>query len=126
ATMVLCDWRDQIGDTLSLLRQLAEDSHPQVRLQAVRAASFIHDIQAVEAALSALNHPTDPFIEYVLDQTLRQLEPVWHAALRQGRTILPEHPPAMGRLLSRVNDEMLLALPRQEAVHRAILLRGSV
>jgi len=62
----------------------------------------------------------------VLDQTLRQLEPVWHAALKENRAILPDRPAALARLLAQLDDEQLLALPRQEAVHRAILLRGSV
>src|SRR5262249_50082993 len=40
ATRVLCYWRDRVPDVLSLLRGQAQDEHPRVRLEAVRAASF--------------------------------------------------------------------------------------
>ena len=40
ATRVLCYWRDRVPDALELLRKLAADPAPRVRLEAVRAASF--------------------------------------------------------------------------------------
>ena len=40
ATRVLCYWRDRVPDALDLLKTLAADEHPRVRLEAVRAASF--------------------------------------------------------------------------------------
>ena len=40
ATRVLCYWRDRVPDALDLLKKLAADPHPRVRLEAVRAASF--------------------------------------------------------------------------------------
>jgi glucose/arabinose dehydrogenase/lysophospholipase L1-like esterase len=40
ATRVLCYWRDRVASPLVLLKGLANDPHPAVRLEAVRAASF--------------------------------------------------------------------------------------
>src|SRR5690606_180763 len=43
ATRVVCYWRDQLDDPLSLLAKSAVDEHPRVRLEAVRACSFFKD-----------------------------------------------------------------------------------
>ena len=40
ATRVLCYWRDRVANPLALLKVQANDPHPAVRLEAVRAASF--------------------------------------------------------------------------------------
>ena len=50
ATRVLCYWRDRVPDALDLLKKLAADEHPRVRLEAVRAASFFTVPEAVEVA----------------------------------------------------------------------------
>ena len=50
ATRVLCYWRDRVPDALDLLKTLAADEHPRVRLEAVRAASFFTVPEAVEVA----------------------------------------------------------------------------
>ena len=53
ATRVLCYWRDRVSDALDLLKKLAADEHPRVRLEAVRAASFFTVPEAVEVAVIA-------------------------------------------------------------------------
>ena len=47
ATRVLCYWRDRVPDALALLKVQANDEHPAVRLEAVRAASFFRTADAV-------------------------------------------------------------------------------
>jgi len=74
ATRVLCYWRDRIEDPLEVLRVQANDEHPRVRLEAVRAASFFHDPKATEVALETLAHPQDSYLEYTLKETLDTLE----------------------------------------------------
>ena len=51
ATRVLCYWRDRVPDALELLKKLAADPYPRVRLEAVRAASFFTVPEAVEVAV---------------------------------------------------------------------------
>ena len=58
ATRVLCYWRDRVPDALDLLRKLAADPAPRVRLEAVRAASFFTVPEAVEVAAD-LRRPAD-------------------------------------------------------------------
>ena len=74
ATRVLWAWRDRVPDALALLKVQANDEHPRVRLEAVRACSFFPGEQAAEVALESVNHPQDPFLEFVLDETMKTLE----------------------------------------------------
>ena len=74
ATRVLCYWRDRVANPLGRLRTLAEDPHPAVRLEAVRAASFFQTPEAAEVALASLNHPQDRFLSHTLEQTMNTLE----------------------------------------------------
>ena len=75
AARVLCYWRDRVPESLSLFKTLAKDSHPRVRLEAVRAASFYKEEAATDVALAILGQPTDYYLDYTLRETLRQLEP---------------------------------------------------
>jgi hypothetical protein len=74
ATRVAGYWRDELDDPLELLRQQANDEHPRVRLEAVRACSFFRTSAAAEVALEILNHPVDDYLQYTLDETMRQLD----------------------------------------------------
>jgi hypothetical protein len=75
ATRVLCYARDRIANPLALLKVQANDVHPAVRLEAVRAASFFQSAEAALVALESLNHPQDRFLTYVLDQAMKTLDP---------------------------------------------------
>jgi hypothetical protein len=74
ATRVLCYWRDRVQDPLALLKGQANDEHPRVRLEAVRACSFFTTAQAAEVALEVLNHPMDSYLKYTLDETMNTLD----------------------------------------------------
>jgi hypothetical protein len=43
-------------------------------VEAVRALSFLKGDSAIEVALEVLNHDTDKWLEYTLEETMRQLE----------------------------------------------------
>src|SRR5690606_5241263 len=64
ATRVLCYWRDRLPDSLDLLRALAADPHPRVRLEAVRAASFFETAEAIDIPAIAAEHPSDYWTDY--------------------------------------------------------------
>ena len=77
AVRVLCYWRDRVPDVLDLLRARAEDEHPRVRLETVRACSFFRgaDVPAAqEIALLTLLAPQDYYLKYTLDETNRTLD----------------------------------------------------
>ncbi|MCZ6794399.1 MAG: GDSL-type esterase/lipase family protein [Planctomycetota bacterium] len=83
ATRVLSFWLDRVKAPLALLRGRINDPHPRVRLEAVRALSFLdgdgssakgRGDNAIEVALDVLNHDMDHYLQYTLDETMRQLE----------------------------------------------------
>ncbi|MEQ8789037.1 MAG: GDSL-type esterase/lipase family protein [Pirellulaceae bacterium] len=74
ATRVLSYWLDRVDDPLATLESLVKDAHPRVRLEAVRACSFIESPRSMEVALESLNYDMDYFLEYTLDETIRALE----------------------------------------------------
>ena len=83
---MLCYWRDRVDEPLELLRVQANDEHPRVRLETVRALSFFHDPKAQEVALETLAHPQDPYLEYTLKETLDTLERRAKEAASSGST----------------------------------------
>ena len=74
ATRVLSYWRDEVKAPVELLKARINDPHGRVRVEALRACSFLPAEQIQEAALDALNYDTDTYIEYTLDETMRALD----------------------------------------------------
>ncbi len=126
ATRVLCYWRDRVSDPLALLKTQANDDHPRVRLEAVRACSFFNDPKAAEVALEALKYPTDEYLSYTLRETMRQLEPFWKKAIAEGTPIALDNPAGIDYLLQSVNTVELVKLPRTPLVLQALLSRPEI
>jgi hypothetical protein len=76
AARVLCYWRDRVSKPLDLLRELAKDDSPRVRLEVVRSCSFFTTPDARDVALEVLNKPTDAFIDYAMNETMNTLDRV--------------------------------------------------
>ncbi|TWU02829.1 PVC-type heme-binding CxxCH protein [Stieleria varia] len=57
-----------------LIATSISDKHPRVRLEAVRAVSFLSGDEAVEMALGVLEFEMDDYLQYTLDETMRALE----------------------------------------------------
>jgi glucose/arabinose dehydrogenase/azurin len=126
AGRVLCYWRDRVPDALAKFKALADDDNPRVRLEAVRGLSFFRTAEAADAALIVLNHPTDYYLDYVLRETLRQLEQWWRKGLETGQPIAEGNSAGRDYLLSSISTAQLLKLPRSPAVLEAILRRADV
>jgi glucose/arabinose dehydrogenase len=75
AVRVLCYWRDRVPAPLKLLQTAVNDAHPRVRLEAVRALSFFNTQEAIDIATESLIHPSDDYLKYVYDETMKTLEP---------------------------------------------------
>jgi glucose/arabinose dehydrogenase/azurin len=74
ATRVLCYWRDRVANPLALLKIQANDEHPAVRLEAVRAASFFQTAEAGDVATASLGKPQDRFLSYTFLRTMDTLK----------------------------------------------------
>jgi putative heme-binding domain-containing protein len=69
---------------LELLAARIADEHPRVRLEALRALARIPNARAAELALSVLDKPLDPFLDYTLWLTMNDLADPWLAAIKSG------------------------------------------
>jgi azurin len=121
---VLCYWRDRIPNAIDTFKTLADDESPRVRLEAVRAASFFRSVEAADAALIALKHPTDYYLDYTLRETLRQLQPLWRKALETGQPMADGNPNGRAFLLRTIRTPELAKLPRSPMILQAILTRA--
>lgn len=75
-------WHKKVENLEAILQRAVEDTHPQVRLEAVIALRQLNNAAAAKTALDVLDQPMDEFLNFALWQTLRQLEPEWLASLK--------------------------------------------
>ncbi len=120
---VLCYQRDRVPQPLELLHVAAQDKHPRVRLEAVRAASFFNGKDVKEAFLVAcdvLRQPTDYYIDYCFKETAKQLQGLFT------ETLLPTDPQALTYLIEHMSDHDLAHAPSSEGVLLARLERKNL
>ena len=121
ATRVLRFWRDRITSAHHKLEQLVHDPFPRVRLEAVLALSYLPSTESTQAALGALQHPMDYYLDYVLGETIDTLRPWWEPDLDG---LLEEVDRESGLfLLARLDDERLAGLEPRAVVLEAQLSR---
>jgi glucose/arabinose dehydrogenase/azurin len=111
AGRVLCYWRDRVPGAIGLFKILADDPSPRVRLEAVRGASFFRNADAGGAALTALKHSTDYYLDYTLKETLRQLKPWVLEAIASHQALAADNPAGLNYLINTLNTADVLKLP---------------
>ncbi|HEY8506385.1 MAG TPA: HEAT repeat domain-containing protein, partial [Gemmataceae bacterium] len=126
ATRVLGYWRDRVPEALALLKKLAADEYPRVRLEAVRAASFFRAAEAIEVPLISAEHPSDEYLDFTRAETLKALEPYWRKAIAEGREISVTSDAGMRYLLSSISTDDLLKMKRGRGVYLELLHRDGV
>jgi glucose/arabinose dehydrogenase/azurin len=126
AVRVLHHWLDRVDDGLALVGRAVKDPEPRVRLEAVRALSFVSRPEAAEMALEVLRQPTDYYLQYALDSTITTLEKAWKPAMLGGRRLAADNPEGLAYLLARLRPAELTALPRSEPVFHELLSRAGV
>lgn len=92
ATRVLGRWQARLPSALGSLEVQVRDPHARVRLEAVVALNYIPSARAVEAALMAVDRPTDRFLEYALRQAVQGLKAYWSSEFAAGKLNLNRHP----------------------------------
>jgi len=73
-----------VAGAMAELETLIADAHPRVRLEAVRALGRQGSARAAELALTVLDRPMDPFLDYALWLTVNELSGPWLAAVKSG------------------------------------------
>ena len=92
---VLCYWSDRVPNTMALLDAAVKDTAPRVRLEAVRALSFVKgkDVpQAIDLAKLVMLEK-DYYIDYCFRETMKQL-----GSLPEGKDIIGKDPILAARL----------------------------
>ncbi len=92
-------WAGRLPDALGLLRPLAVDENPRVRLQAVVACAQIPLPEAMETAAMAGDMPMDKFLAYAMNQTVYALKPFWLPALKAGTLRFDHNVARLGMLV---------------------------
>jgi len=123
---VLCYWRERVPEALELLKNLAADPHPRVRMQAVRAASFFTVPEAIEVPLISADQPADPYVDFVRGETMKALDPIVSKAVKAGKTIHFTTDAGARYFLKNVSTDDLLRLKRTPAVYLELLFRKGV
>lgn len=126
AVRVLQHWLDRVPDSLGLLQRAVNDPAPRVRLEAVRALSFVPTKEAANVALEVLKQPLDYYLDYVLDGTMTALEKAWKPALMTDTSLDTREPRALGYLLGRIAPAELSALRPSRVGYQAVLARPDV
>lgn len=103
AVRTLYYWSDIIDNSLVLLTNAVQDDQPRVRLEAVIALRSQQSAEAALAALSVLDRSMDEFLDFVLWQTIRELEPVWMARMETDPGFI-EDPKKRAYALKSVNN----------------------
>jgi len=86
ATSLLAQGVSRADDAarLKALAVLIRDPSPKVRVEALRALATIRTADSAALALSVLDQPMDPTLDYALWLTLNDLSEPWIAALQEG------------------------------------------
>lgn len=86
AVRVAVAWRDRLRgtDAYKLFSDLVKDPHPRVRLEGVRALALYPRAESATASLQALDADMDPYLDFALWKTLRQLKDYWLPSLAKG------------------------------------------
>jgi putative heme-binding domain-containing protein len=100
ATEVLGFWQDRLDDPVRLIGVQAGDSNLRVRLEAVLAAQRVPQAGSLEAALRALDHPTDAMLDFELRKATLVLKPYWYPAFLASRVTFGNDPRHLSFALS--------------------------
>ncbi len=73
------------------LEKLVADPNARVRVEAVRALGRQGTARAAELALTALDRPMDPFLDYAVWLTINELAGPWLAAVKSGAWKIAGH-----------------------------------
>ncbi len=126
AARVLCYWRNRVPEAQELFKKLAADSHPRVRLEAIRAASFFTVPEAAEIVAISTDHPSDQYLDFLRGETMRALDPIVKQAVAEGRPINFTTPAGQRFLVKNAGTDQLLKMKRTPDVFAELLVRKGV
>ena len=125
ATKVLCYWRDEIPDSASRLLKMASDESPRVRLEALRAASFLDANNGLPILVKALDQPTDKYLQWLANEVLRAF-PDWQTDMLESELLAKASPSATDFFLTKLTSTNVQRLPRNKPVCQHLVFREGI
>jgi azurin len=117
AVRVLLYWRDRVPETVPLLMASANDVSPRVRLEAVRAASYLKGVEAMDIAYESLKYQSDYYLDYVFKEATRAIQKTVK------EVYVPKDPNLLSKIVGKLSDKELLAARDSEVILRERLER---
>jgi putative heme-binding domain-containing protein len=126
AARVLWAWRDKVPGSLETFKKLAGDENPRVRLEAVRDASYYAVPEAIEVPLIAAELPGDVALDYVRQETLKALQPIFDRAVQSSQEVAFTTDAGIRFLYRNLKTDDLLKRERSRGVYLELLFRPGV
>lgn len=111
ATRVLYYWSEKVKNAEEMLITMSQDTSMRVRLEAIIALSHFNTEASVNALLATTALPVDDYIQYALQESFKQLKPVWMAMFKKDKNFLANEPEKANHLLQPLSSEKLLDVP---------------
>ena len=123
---VLSYWVDRMPQALNWLRRLAADDNALVRLEAVRASTYLSMPEAIEVTLISESQASDDYLEFMQTEAHKRLDPLWKNARDNGQEVAVVTDIGRRFFLKQSSVEDLLKKPRTPDVSRELLTRDGV
>jgi len=123
---VLSSVVDRVTESLAWIVAAAADENARVRLEALRAASYLRTPAAVEALAIVEEMPSDRYMDYVKKEAARVLVPEFEAARKAKEKIAFKTDAGWRYLYRTMSTDELVAEPRTLPVYREMLLRSGL
>ena len=106
---ILSHWFNYIKKPYDLLRKTVKDPNPRVRLETVNALREINSLEATNIALTALEMPSDIWLDYGLWMVARESRNHWLPALQSGIEIFNGDPNQLRFALEAAGDSRAIS-----------------
>ncbi|HSH14791.1 MAG TPA: PVC-type heme-binding CxxCH protein [Verrucomicrobiae bacterium] len=84
ATRVLSLWSEWMEGSQELLAEQSSDSHPRVRIEALRGLARTPSVASADLILAATDLPMDRFVEYAAWLSINDVADAWVSAIEAG------------------------------------------
>jgi putative heme-binding domain-containing protein len=85
AVRVANDWAPRLRNPLELLASRMKDTHPRVRLEAMRALAAIPSWRSADLVLGEVEKPMDRFLDYAAWLSINDVAEPWISAVKSGQ-----------------------------------------
>lgn len=126
AVRTLTNWVDELPEAAEWLLASANDSHPRVRLLAVRGASYLPGSDGLPVVAAAAGQEIDRYLDYVIGETMRQVDPGWKSLVGQMKWLSDVNRRSRAFVLDRLSPAELATLPLSEEIAEYLMTRSGI